>query len=74
MSLNPKPWGRLRLENYTHFQEGTASTARRAPVVRHFRTAAAAAADAAMLVYIQQQLDYAKLWRLLDFSQARPAG
>lgn len=74
MSPNPKPWGRLRLENYAHFQEGAASAARRAPVVRYFRTAAAAAADAAMLVYIQQQLDYAKLWKLLDFSQARTAG
>ena len=40
-------------------------------MVRYFRTAAAAAADATMLVYIQQQLDYAKLWKLLDFSQAR---
>lgn len=60
---------RLRLENYAHFEESTQSTVRRAYVVAYFRNAAVEAKEAAMLVYIQQQLDYAKLWKLLEFSQ-----
>jgi hypothetical protein len=34
------------------------------------RSAAAEAKENALLVYIQQQLEYAKMWKLLEFSQA----
>jgi hypothetical protein len=35
------------------------------------RSAAAEAKENALLVYIQQQLEYAKMWKLLEFSQVR---
>ena len=38
-----------------------------------FVAAAAAAKESALLVYVQQQLEYAKLWKLFEFSQVTPA-
>ena len=43
------------------------------PVLAFFVAAASEARDAAMGVYVQQQLEYGKLWRLFEFSQARLA-
>ena len=41
------------------------------PVLAFFVAAAGAAKEAAMTVYVQQQLEYGKLWKLVEFSQAR---
>jgi len=60
---------RLRLENYAHFEEGMQTLARRARVLGFFRQDAAEKKESALLVYIQQQLEYAKIWKLLEFSQ-----
>lgn len=64
---------RLRLENYAYFEETSRSVGRRVQVVAFFRSAAAEAKEAALLVYIQQQLEYSKMWKLLEFSQVRDA-
>ena len=60
---------RLRLENYAYFEEGMQTLARRARVLGFFRQDAAEKKESALLVYIQQQLEYAKIWKLLEFSQ-----
>lgn len=39
------------------------------PVLGFFVQAATAAKEAAMGVYVQQQLEYGKLWKLVEFSQ-----
>lgn len=62
-------FNRLRLENYAYFEEASRGVARRVRVVAFFRSAAAEAKEGALLVYIQQQLEYAKMWKLLEFSQ-----
>ena len=65
----PDPGHRLRLENYAYFEEGMQNLARRARVLGFFRQDAAEKKESALLVYIQQQLEYAKIWKLLEFSQ-----
>ncbi len=42
------------------------------PVLAFFTAAAGAAKEAAMATYVQQQLEYGKLWKLVESSQARP--
>ena len=49
------------------------SECQRQPLCCICRSAAAEAKENALLVYIQQQLEYAKMWKLLEFSQARLA-
>ena len=39
------------------------------PVLGFFVQAATAAKEAAMGIYVQQQLEYGKLWKLVEFSQ-----
>ena len=39
-----------------------------------FRQEAAEKKESALLVYIQQQLEYAKMWKLLEFSQVHMRG
>ena len=39
------------------------------PVLGFFAQAATAAKEAAMGIYVQQQLEYGKLWKLVEFSQ-----
>lgn len=39
------------------------------PVLAFFVAAAGAAKESALLIYVQQQLEYAKLWKLFEFSQ-----
>ena len=67
------PERRLRLENYAYFEEGMQTLARRARVLGFFRQDAAEKKESALLVYIQQQLEYAKIWKLLEFSQVSGA-
>ena len=38
-------------------------------MLRFFVQAATAAKEAAMGIYVQQQLEYVKLWKLVEFSQ-----
>ncbi len=57
------------MENYAYFEEGMQTLARRARVLGFFRQDAAEKKESALLVYIQQQLEYAKVWKLLEFSQ-----
>lgn len=40
-------------------------------VLASFRQEAVERKEAALLVYIQQQLEYAKMWKLLEFSQVQ---
>ena len=42
------------------------------PVLGFFVQAATAAKEAAMGIYVQQQLEYGKLWKLVEFSQVPP--
>ncbi|CAL8460642.1 g172 [Coccomyxa elongata] len=60
---------RLRLENYTLFETELRPLASRNPVLAFFVAAAGAAKESALLIYVQQQLEYAKLWKLFEFSQ-----
>lgn len=62
---------RLRLENYACFEEGLQGLASRVPALDHFQQQAAQKKEASLLVYIQQQLEYAKMWKLLEFSQVQ---
>ncbi len=39
------------------------------PVLAFFVAAAGAAKEGAMSIYVQQQLEYGKLWKLVEFSQ-----
>ena len=41
------------------------------PVLGFFAQAATAAKEAAMGIYVQQQLEWGKLWKLVEFSQVR---
>jgi hypothetical protein len=60
-------WGQARLSDANLRQQ------LRISMLHHRRSAAAEAKENALLVYIQQQLEYAKMWKLLEFSQARLA-
>ncbi|EIE25400.1 hypothetical protein COCSUDRAFT_46702 [Coccomyxa subellipsoidea C-169] len=60
---------RLRLENYSLLENELKPLASRNPVLAFFVAAAGAAKESAMLIYVQQQLEYAKLWKLFEFSQ-----
>ena len=42
-------------------------------MLRFFVQAATAAKEAAMGIYVQQQLEYVKLWKLVEFSQVLTA-
>ena len=42
-------------------------------MLRFFVQAATAAKEAAMGIYVQQQLEYVKLWKLVEFSQVLAA-
>lgn len=59
----------MRLENYACFEEGVQGLAGEVHVLSYFRQEAVEKKEAALLVYIQQQLEYAKMWKLLEFSQ-----
>jgi hypothetical protein len=63
----------MRLENYSLFEEAVGSLASRDAVLAHFKAEARAHKEAAMLSYIHQQLEYVKMWKILDFSQVRLA-
>jgi hypothetical protein len=41
------------------------------PVLGFFVEVARAAKEGALSIYIQQQLEYGKFWKLVEFSQAR---
>ncbi|CAL5219240.1 g1034 [Coccomyxa viridis] len=60
---------RLRLENYTLLETELPALANKVPVLGFFVQAATAAKEAAMGIYVQQQLEYGKLWKLVEFSQ-----
>ncbi|KAK9813236.1 hypothetical protein WJX72_011232 [[Myrmecia] bisecta] len=60
---------RLRLENYAYFEDSMRQVASRVPVLDWFVRQAQEAKERAMQVYVQQQLEYGKFWRLLEFSQ-----
>lgn len=44
------------------------------PVLAFFVAAAGAAKEGAMSIYVQQQLEYGKLWKLVEFSQVHRRG
>ncbi len=60
---------RLRLENYSCIATVLRGVARRAPLLETFVQEAGESKEESLLFYIQQQLEYAKTWKMLEFSQ-----
>jgi len=65
---DPKYTDRLRLENYTYFCKALQPLAGQAPVLGEAVLTAEARREASLRAYVQSQLEYGKLWKLLEFA------
>ncbi|GBF98439.1 hypothetical protein Rsub_11084 [Raphidocelis subcapitata] len=68
-ALDAKYADRLRLENYGHYADGLAPLTESAPALRESVQQADALREGALAQYIQDQLEYGKMWKLLEFGQ-----
>lgn len=67
-STDAKHGDRLRLESYAFFVVNVSEAAQSEPVLMTHVRQAAAAKQRAMQVYVQQQLEHGKFWKLMEFS------
>ena len=67
-STDAKHGDRLRLESYAFFVSNVSEAAQAEPVLMTHVRQAAAAKQRAMQLYVQQQLEHGKFWKLMEFS------
>ncbi|GMH40758.1 hypothetical protein BSKO_08662 [Bryopsis sp. KO-2023] len=67
-ATNPKHGDRLRLENYAYFEESARPLVRHVQALQKFCEQAVTNLDEAMQRYVQQQLEYGRLWKIFEFS------
>jgi hypothetical protein len=65
---DPKYSDRLRLENYTYFCKALQALAGQAPVLGEAVLMAESRREQSLHAYVQSQLEYGKLWKLLEFA------
>ena len=67
-ATDSKHGDRLRLESYAYFVSALTDISQAVPVLQWHVRQAAAAKHRAMQVYVQQQLEHGKFWKLMEFS------
>lgn len=67
-STDAKHGDRLRLESYAFFVSSVADAAQAEPVLMAHIRQATAAKQRSMQIYLQQQLEHGKFWKLMEFS------
>ena len=71
-ATDAKHGDRLRLESYTFFVSNLSEASQADAVLKTHVRQALAAKQRAMHVYVQQQLEHGKLWKLMEFSMVGP--